>query len=50
MVDFLNTTLTVFAILVAEPKLPFSPMVMMGVTFACIVAVFIALRGERGKD
>ncbi len=51
MVDYLNTALTVFAVLVAEPKLSFSPILTLGLTVVCIVAVFMAWRGERpGTD
>jgi hypothetical protein len=50
MLDFSNTALTVFAVLVAKPQIIFSPMVTVGLTVVCIIAVFMALRGERRRD
>jgi ribosomal protein L13 len=50
MFHLLNATHAVFALLVEKPQMLFSPMVTAGLTVVCIVAVFIALSGERRRD
>jgi len=50
MFHLLNAPHPVFALLVEKPQILFSPMVTAGLTMVCLVAVLIALSGERRRD
>jgi hypothetical protein len=50
MLDFPNTALTVFAVVIAIAQSMFPPLVTAGLAVLGILALFIALRGERRRD
>ena len=50
MFHLLNASHPVFALLVEKPQILFSPMATAGLTMVCLVAVLVALNGERRRD
>ena len=49
MFEFPNAALTVFAVLIANPKSMFSPLLTAAFAVICILAILFALRGERPR-
>jgi hypothetical protein len=50
MLDFPIATLTLLAVMIPIPQGVFPLSVTLGLTVICILAIWIALRGERRRD